>query len=393
MAYILNKTNGSAIATISNGSIDQSTDLVFVGKNYAGYGQSINEDLLKLLENFSNSTAPEKPITGQLWYDTSEQILKLYDGSIFRSISASVVSADLPSYSAVNVGDFWWDTQNGVLNVFSGSEFISIGPKVTGLDNFFQFNTVIDNTGDVENNTHTIIEHKVYNSLVAVVSTSSFHVGIGNPVDDIVYDSSQWQWLRKGITLVGADPLTGVSSNGIDSGALLWGTAADALSINGMAASTATVNNSIVSRGNAGEVYATTFHGTATSALYADLAERYHADAIYDEGTVLVIGGLNEVTVTSEHANVAVAGIVSKKPAFMMNSGAGTDETHPFIALKGRIPCKVSGTVLKGDILVTSTIPGYACVADLNHAVHPAAIIGKALESNSQGFGIIEVKV
>jgi hypothetical protein len=74
----------------------------------------------------------------------------------------------------------------------------------------------------------------------------------------------------------------------------------------------------------------------------------------------------------------------------MMNSEAGSDETHPGIALKGRVPCKVFGYIKKGDLLVTSSTPGYATAAS---SVHAGAIIGKALEANSEGFGVIEVKV
>jgi len=129
---------------------------------------------------------------------------------------------------------------------------------------------------------------------------------------------------------------------------------------------------------------------TATSARYADLAERYEADAVYDEGTVLVLGGEKEVTVTSTFADTRVAGIVSKNPAYMMNSEAGTDETHPFIALKGRVRCKVQGYINKGDLIVTSSTPGYGIAAS---NVFGGAIIGKALGTQSEGFGVIEVLV
>ena len=128
----------------------------------------------------------------------------------------------------------------------------------------------------------------------------------------------------------------------------------------------------------------------ASSARYADLAERYAADAVYEIGTVVVIGGAEEVTITSQYANTAVAGIVSKNPAYMMNSDAGTDETHPYIALKGRVPCKVMGNIKRGDLLVTSVYPGYATSACLPEA---GAVIGKALNDHAEGFGIIEVLV
>lgn len=448
MAYILNKTNGSVVTTLSNGSIDKTTDLTFVGKNYAGYGEVINEDLLRLLENFANGSEPPKPIVGQLWYDTTAQILRFFDGNAFRRLSVSApATGDVPEVSALNTGDFWWDSTHQVLKVFNGVDFVTIGPKIAGLDDYFMFNIVVDDSLDLEHNKHIIVEHKIFDDLVAVVSSSTFHINITDytPADDLIYNQDNWHWIRKGITLTGADRLTGVTTDGSnDGGSILWGTAADALRLHGRLASVPAIEDTIVQRSTdgsvytnnlfaantatvsgalligstatnsltvgggatfgrgitigststiAGDLYGVVFHGIATAAYYADLAERYHADAVYDAGTVLVIGGLNEVTITAEHASVAVAGIVSKNPAFMMNSEAGTDDSHPYIALKGRIPCKVVGTVLKGDILVTSTTPGYACAADLNYAVHPAAIIGKALESNSQGFGLVEVKV
>lgn len=137
-------------------------------------------------------------------------------------------------------------------------------------------------------------------------------------------------------------------------------------------------------------VYAVTFHGVATSARYADLAERYHADAVYEPGTVLVIGGEYEVTISTRADDHRVAGIVSTAPALMMNSEAGEDSTHPFIALRGRVPCKVCGPINKGDILITSDVPGHARAGGLSSN---AQIVGKALEDFHGNLGIIEVLV
>jgi hypothetical protein len=123
----------------------------------------------------------------------------------------------------------------------------------------------------------------------------------------------------------------------------------------------------------------------------ADLAERYAADENYELGTVVVIGGIKEVTVTSIKGNTAVVGPVSKNPAYKMNSEAGTDETHPYIALKGRVPCKVVGKIDKGDLLVTSAYPGYATIYE--NADHSSAVFGKALGSQTEGFGVIEVLI
>ena len=135
-----------------------------------------------------------------------------------------------------------------------------------------------------------------------------------------------------------------------------------------------------------------TIYGHEVEATYADLAERYAADVPYDMGTVLVFGGEAEVTACTMDTDVRVAGIVSVNPGLKLNSTAGNSETHPYIALKGRVPCKVIGPVKKGDLIVTSDTPGYArsCGgADMGHAV-----LGKALETNlTGGEKLIEVFV
>jgi hypothetical protein len=131
--------------------------------------------------------------------------------------------------------------------------------------------------------------------------------------------------------------------------------------------------------------------GATFQATYADLAERYHADNNYVSGTVLIVGGINEVTTTSIRANTAIAGIVSTSPAYTLNAQAGDDVTHPYIALKGRVPCKVIGPVLKGDLLVTSSVPGYA--ERVQTGDHPSAVLGRALEEFGGVSGVIEVMV
>ncbi|MDA9374128.1 hypothetical protein N9R43_01965 [bacterium] len=134
-----------------------------------------------------------------------------------------------------------------------------------------------------------------------------------------------------------------------------------------------------------------TIYGHTVEATYADLAERYASDAPYEPGTVLVFGGEAEVTTTTMLADTKVVGIVSTDPALKMNSAAGNDVTHPYIALKGRVPCKVIGKIEKGDLLVTSDNPGYAKKSLGVPMI--GTVIGKAIGSNETGEGIIEVFV
>jgi len=137
-------------------------------------------------------------------------------------------------------------------------------------------------------------------------------------------------------------------------------------------------------------VYATTFNGVATEALYADLAENYLGDAAYEPGTVLVLGGSAEVTVTNIKGDRRVAGVVTTNPAHLMNSHLRGDHVIG-VALQGRVPCKVLGRVQKGDLLVTSAIPGYAIV---DNDPRIGAVIGKAVGvKTDDSRGVVEVVV
>jgi hypothetical protein len=127
-------------------------------------------------------------------------------------------------------------------------------------------------------------------------------------------------------------------------------------------------------------VYATTFNGQASTALYADLAERFAADAVYAPGTVLTIGGTAEVTMEMRNHSDAVFGVVSTNPAYLMNAEAGSNDTHPAVVLAGKAPVRVIGAVKKGDRLVSAG-NGVAKAADTLEAT-PFNVIGRALETN-----------
>ena len=155
-------------------------------------------------------------------------------------------------------------------------------------------------------------------------------------------------------------------------------------------ATTAATANKVVARDSSGDIYANLFQGTATSARYADLAEKYEADADYEPGTVLVIGGESEVTISDEAGSYQVVGVVSTDPAYLMNS----ESNGVAVALRGRVPCKVTGNVNKGDVLIASDTPGHAMVGALAHSLSPLQIVGRALETKTDAQpGIIEIIV
>ncbi len=130
MAYVLNKTDGSVLTELIDSTIDQtSTDLTLIGKNVSNYGEYFNENLIKLLENFSNTTAPSFPITGQLWYDTSDNRLKVYDGTQFRTSGGPIVSGTTPS--SLIQGDLWINNTTNQMYFYDGTDLLLAGPIYT----------------------------------------------------------------------------------------------------------------------------------------------------------------------------------------------------------------------------------------------------------------------
>jgi hypothetical protein len=124
-------------------------------------------------------------------------------------------------------------------------------------------------------------------------------------------------------------------------------------------------------------------HATATSAQYADVAERFEADAPMSAGAVVEVGGTAEITETTTDLSDNVFGVISDLPAYAMNAGAGTNESHPFVAMTGRTPVRVTGTVNKGDRLVTSSVKGCARAVAAGESITPFNVIGRALESSA----------
>ncbi len=134
------------------------------------------------------------------------------------------------------------------------------------------------------------------------------------------------------------------------------------------------------------------FRGKAVSAQYADVAERYRTSEYVEAGDLVEIGGPDEIRKTREALTTEVFGVISATPAIRMNEYAGTDETHPFVALSGRVPVKVLGSVRKGDRLVASGLAGVAMAASLLPS--PYAVFGRALaDKTDEGVGLVEVAV
>lgn len=223
MAYEVNKFNGVFLTSIADGTIDTTTDLRLVGKNYAGYGEVQNENFVHLLENFANTTAPPKSVTGQIWFDTATKKLKFYDGSRFKVASGAEASASAPSGLAA--GDFWWDTGAKQLYTYTGTEFTLIGPIASpDLGTSIISPAVVYGTIATAEGPHTVLKVISDNKTIAIVSKTAFTLdNTKNAIDDFTV-------VKKGITL--AKSQTGVSTDDYT----FWGTASNAAKLGGFTA-------------------------------------------------------------------------------------------------------------------------------------------------------------
>ena len=131
------------------------------------------------------------------------------------------------------------------------------------------------------------------------------------------------------------------------------------------------------------DIRANVVHATSTSAQYADVAERFEADAPMSEGAVVMVGGDAEITETTSELSDQVFGVISSQPAYAMNAAAGNSDSHPFVAMTGRTPVRVTGAVTKGQRLVSSSVKGCARAAATGESISPFHVIGRALESSS----------
>ena len=437
MAYTINTTDGSIFATVADGTINTTSSLTLVGKNYAGYGEFLNENVLKLLESGANTTQPSAPLTGQLWFDKTAAVLKVYNGTLFKNLGSATASSTAPT--SVVAGDLWFDTTNAQLKVYDGSAFILVGPSFTAGEG--TSGSIVDTIEDSVGADHVVVKVFVEDDVVAMVSkdgtftpgsavTGFATIGPGIQLSTAVADAVFKGTATNADTLdnldstdflsaVGNDSTSGtfsvlndtglsvgldsdfrVSVSGTDvtlqnqtsDGDIIFrvndgGAPTTVMTIDGststlqMSADILNVQGDGV--GNIGSASAgfDTIHAKATSAQYADLAERFEADVAYPAGTVVELGGEKEVTVANQDLTDAVFGVISTQAAYLMNGSAGNNETHPPVAMSGRVPVRVIGEVNKGDRLVSAG-NGIARSAKQGEA-NAFNVIGRALESKS----------
>lgn len=287
MAYVINRTDSTALATIADGTVNVSTDLILIGKNYFNYGEVQNENFVKLLENFANSSPPQKPLTGQLWYDktgTSAR-LKVYDGSRFKEVGAAITSSTEPT-SYWKDGEFWLKTTTGQLYVktkgtAATSQARLIGPlSDPGLG---QNGLTHEETAD----TLTPTRHQIVNTFVGDTRISVLSKDAEFTPQPAI---SGFPKIKPGLNIASTASLNVLSSTGVYVGETAQGN---------LRASTATVT--LANTVNAGKIFldAKTSAGTSNTILTID-------------GSTQKVG----INVTSPQAALDVAGEIRTTTGF-----------------------------------------------------------------------------
>ena len=387
MSYSLTLTNGTPLLTLADGTLDNTTTSVnLIGRNYAGYGLAQNENFIHMLENFSSATSPLNPLVGQLWWDNTNRHLSVWQGTNWKVISSSQTGSTQPAGPVI--GDFWWNTQTGIFSVYNGSSWTSIGPATPAGATVTSI--LANSITDSGSNLHTVGNILVNNKLSAVLSTD-------NIAFTLLVPESGLTTINPGFNLVSGLTVSANTNSYIFGNLAVSGNVSFTGNVSLPVTNAATFGNVVPAANLTYNLGSTTawwnnIYGTAVHAQYADLAERFAADAEYDAGTVVELGGSAEITAVGLDLSEEVFGVISTKAAYLMNSAAGTDSTHPPIAVQGRVPVRVTGVIHKGDRLVSA---GNGVARSGNKSeINAWNVIGRALENKtSPGEGIIEAVV
>lgn len=445
MAYSIPTVSGNGSAgnsiVIADGSLDSSTFLDLPGRNYSGYGQPVDTNLVKLMQNFANSSVPapeSKLLAGQLWFDTSNAnasspgVLRIYSG--FSGVWLKVVASDPNVATSVssfrgtlNVAGNLNATDANVSNSFSVGNVLTVGNVINTVD--FNSNGNANLSGPFTN-----IANLVTSNIAAEASTGNGQIsgnwtiasgnftvssgdlsvsGVVNAVSTITggnLSTGGNLTVTRNTTMAGNAAISGnlsVTGNITAKGSttqiqynnagnmaggvgLTWTSASQLLTVpnatvGGSLTTTVITTGAAATPGSLTGTWTLTT-GSRLNATYADLAERFAADDVYDAGTVVELGGSKEITIVKSDLSDKVFGVVSDTAGHIMNSMAGDDSTHPPIAMSGRVKVKAKGLISKGDRLVSAG-NGIARAASSNEATS-FNVIGRSLEDKqTEGIG------
>ena len=396
MAYTIIKSDGTVLTTIADGTINTtSTSLGLPGRNYAGYGSYLDTNFVHMMENFASTTPPANPLMGQLWFDTNSSVLKVCPAdnttnpSSWLSLTATS-SGGTTTFGQVTVTGNLSANNLTAVNSVTGDTMTTRLLTVTANATIANANVTSANIGTLTTTLITTGANTTAGSLIGTwtsnggASGNAFIVTNGNLVATTGIKTDNYYYAN-------GDPFTptGTYTNG---NVFDYLTGSNAITqFSGNIAPTKVTTSYLAGGGTVTGTW-TLGVGARWQSTYADLAERFEADETYDAGTVVEIGGEKEITAVQIELSEDVFGVVSQKAGYIMNAMAGDDNTHPAIAVSGRVPVKVVGIVKKGQRLVSAG-QGYARAAKEGEAT-AFNTIGRALvDKTDDGVGTVEAIV
>ncbi len=312
MAYTINRTDGTAIATITDGTSDNSTSVTLFGKSFSGFGEGLNENLVKLLENSASTSAPTAPLRGELWFDTSTSQLKVYDGSSFKPTGGAKSQNSAPT--SPGAGDLWHDSDNDQLYVYTGSAFQLVGPVYTSGQTLsgWLIETLASSGGN-----KVVSSMYAGNTRVAILSKETFTPSA---------TQTGFASIKAGFTLNST------------LGAVFEGTNTQASSID--VSGTSNTSATIIAGGNF---------------LRADAADTTTGALTIDTDAGILIGDSQELTVTVSSNNVTVAQTAQDKNlSFTVNDGGVTKTPLAFTGSTGDITI-TGNTTITGNLTISGS--------------------------------------
>ena len=345
MAYTINKTDGTVVATITDGTVDNSTSLTLFGKSYSGFGELLNENLVKLLENSSSTSAPTAPLKGELWFDASTNQIKVYDGTSFKPTGGAKSQATAPT--SPSAGDLWHDTDDDQLYLYTGSEFLLVGPVYTSGQTLsgWKIETLASSGGN-----KVVSSMYVGNTRVAILSKETFTPSASQ---------SGFAEIKAGLTL-------NSTLSAVFEGSTTSATAVDV-------SSTTNTSATVIAGGNF---------------LRADAADSTTGALTVDADGGVIIGDAQELSITVSSNDVTVAQTSQDKDLkFTVNDGGVTKTPLQLTGADG-------GIDITGDVTITGnlTISGSYDKSSVDVSTYVDAFIGlnEGNASNVDGGLILE---